>query len=834
MQRPSGQTIRRGLLLAWVVTILGPTPPALSGQLFPNQLFKVGDGPRSIAIEDLNGDGRLDLAVANSISNDVSVLLGYGDGTFAAESRFPAGLEPWSIVAADLNQDGALDLAVANGVSNDVSILLATNGAGAAVSFAPEVRYAVGDAPHHLVAGDFDGNGAPDLAVSNFGCHNGTCVPVANELSLLLGRGDGTFEPQLLLRVGDHPSALAAGDVNADGRLDLAVANAGSCDVSIIIGAGDGTFAPEIRVSRCVTTRSLEMADVDEDGHQDLVFVSSVLLGDGSGGFPVLISTGGSSDLTIEDFDADGSLDIAGSHDYFGLSLQYGAGDGTFAAPIRFVAGGEGNWFLDAADVDRDGMIDVLIAAFHSGAVAVVLNRSDGTFGPETLGANLLTGGMTVADLTDDGILDLVYEEGDDLVAVRPGIGDGTFGPVVAQLPCGIDPGSFKIADLDGDGDNDLAVLGTDGRCPSTPSEGDVCIFQKLADGTFLLPPLQVPVGICPRTLTAADFDNEGFVDLAVGYDDSREIAIFAYLGTALERQSVVRLRDSAGGHRAIDFDSDGRLDLAVREGAGISILLQSANGRFVESFRWEHPTLSGFDFADLDRDGLVELVAAGCGDVHVLSGNGDGTFGAATTFPASPPGLFGVCGPRFGDFNADGNVDIAGASSSRSGTFVVLEGGGDATFGAPLHFSVGPYTYPIAAAGDLDGDGRTDLVLGAWDSYIALVFHQPSAHLRLDLNGDRLSWEALPKARGYDVVQGSLSDLAGSGGDFTAATRGCVADDTSETFAIHPDAPAPGQIVWYLARGVLSRGRGSYESGSPSQVGARTAEIAESSLGCP
>ena len=115
-------------------------------------------------------------------------------------------------MAGDFNGDGRPDLAVANYGSNDVSVLLG-NGDG---TFQPQVTYAVGSSPVALVAGDFNGDGRPDLAVANYG---------ANDVSVLLGNGDGTFQPQVTYAVGSSPTALVAGDFNGDGRTDLAVAN---------------------------------------------------------------------------------------------------------------------------------------------------------------------------------------------------------------------------------------------------------------------------------------------------------------------------------------------------------------------------------------------------------------------------------------------------------------------------------------------------------------------------------------------------------------------------------------------------------------------------------
>ena len=157
-----------------------------------------GTAPYALVAGDFNGDGRTDLAVANIGSNDVSVLLGNGDGTFQDQVRYAAGDEPFALVAGDFNGDGRTDLAVANAGSNDVSVLLG-NGDG---TFQDQVRYAAGDEPFALVAGDFNGDGRTDLAVANYD---------SGDVSVLLGNGDGTFQDQVRYAAGDRASRPRGG-----------------------------------------------------------------------------------------------------------------------------------------------------------------------------------------------------------------------------------------------------------------------------------------------------------------------------------------------------------------------------------------------------------------------------------------------------------------------------------------------------------------------------------------------------------------------------------------------------------------------------------------------
>src|SRR5947207_7609669 len=150
--------------------------------------------------------------------------------SFIARRDFRAAGFPTSVAVADFNGDGVADLAVGNDEFNSISVLLG-NGDG---TFAAPVNYPT-SRPTYLAAGDFNRDGVPDLAVANWS---------ANTVSVLLGLGDGTFQVEVTYATGDYASAVAVGDFNGDGATDLAVTNWGSDTVSLFFGNGDGTFRP--------------------------------------------------------------------------------------------------------------------------------------------------------------------------------------------------------------------------------------------------------------------------------------------------------------------------------------------------------------------------------------------------------------------------------------------------------------------------------------------------------------------------------------------------------------------------------------------------------------
>jgi hypothetical protein len=353
-------------------------PPAsfteLSGSPYP-----IGTSPISVAIGDLNGDGRLDIVTADFFNGDVSVLLGNVNGTLNAAVSVPmtTGSQPYAVAIGDLNGDGKPDLAVANYGSNGVSVLMGNGNGTFAEAPSP---LAVGANPVSITIGDVDGDGKPDLVTANNSSGN---------VSVLIANGSGAFQVAVNYPVGASPRSALLGDVNNDGKPDLLVANRASDSVSVLLGAGGGTFRSALSQAANTTPHAIAVGDLNGDNKLDLVVANysdnsiSVLLGKGDGAFTASadapMTVGRSPDaVAIGDLNGDGKADLfVANYDDSSVTVLLGNGDGTFAAaPNTPFAVGEQPRSIAIGDLNGDGALDLIVANFGDTSKSVSVLRN--------------------------------------------------------------------------------------------------------------------------------------------------------------------------------------------------------------------------------------------------------------------------------------------------------------------------------------------------------------------------------------------------------------------------------------------------------------------------
>jgi hypothetical protein len=700
--------------------------PILTAQTV--RTYAVGALPSAVAVADLTGNGKQDIVVADAGSNDVSVLLGNGDGTFGPARTFAAGTSPSAVAVADLNHDGIPDLVVADAAGNDVAVLRG-NGDG---SFWLPRTYAVGSDPTAVAVADVNGDGIPDLITANYG---------SNDVSILAGNGDGFFQPAVNFAAGTSPAALAV-VVTSGGRPDLLVADAGSDSVSLL--EPGVTFQAPVAVAMGSRPAAVVVADLTGNGRPDIITANtgsndvSVLVGNADGTFqtPRDYAAGPSPvAVVVADLTGDGIPDLIVA-DSGGncVSVLLGNGDGTFGPAQTFAAGSFPS-AVAVADVNGDGKPDLVVADSGSDSVSVLLGNGDGTFAaPRTFAAGAQPSSVAVADLTGDGKQDIVVaDSGGNCVSVLLGNGDGSF-HTLQTFAVGVSPSAVAVANLSGDGHPDIVT--------ANAGSNDVSVLLGNGDGTFK-DAEDFAAGSAPAALAVADVNGDGTPDVLTANAGSNDISVLVGNGDGTLQAPRLAL---VGQHPisvvVAKLTGDGTYDVITANAVGndVSVLLGNGDGTFQTAQTYAaglHPT--SVAVADLTGDGTKDIVVADAGgySVSVLLGNGDGSFGKSQTYTAGiQPSAVAVA-----DVNGDGIPDLVVANAGDN-TVSVLLGNGDGTFQASQTYPVGSAPAGLAVA-DL-GNGHQDIVVADKGSNAVSVLlgqggRQLAGYVGLDVNSGGL-----------------------------------------------------------------------------------------------
>jgi hypothetical protein len=723
--------------------MLTSTQSVLSGEL----------APWSMAQGDFNGDGHLDLAVANvgayynSSTGIVRILLGDGNGRLSAGVTITSGgTNARAITTGDFNGDGHPDLAVANLYSNNVALLL-NCGDG---TFASAQTFSCGGSrPYDVVAGDFDADGKLDLAVANY---------ASNTVAILLGTGAGRLRAAVSYPVDAGPSALAIADLNGDGIPDLAVGNAGSQSVQILVNNGYAGFTVDATCSiDGFAPESIASGDFNRDGKPELALGGEVVTG--QAGIRVLFSTSTGTwtekamilpvssevtDVVVGDFNGDGAPDLAGCcHLGSAVALYLGDGAGNFSLPALSRDGLNAPRCMAAGDFNRDGCLDLGVTedagSGESGLVRLMPGKGDGHFDPPdsftyASGATAHMGytsdggaSLAVGDFNRDGRLDVAVRNAQEIpgregaLGILLGDGAGRLQPATVFSSGGAAGGGLTTGDFNADGKLDLVAGNATG------------VSVVLGDGNGGFTVASTYPYYNGQVLSAGDFNRDGCLDVVtLSIMANKVVVLWGNGAGAFSGKSEFDAFPAGGGQlpwqmATGDFNADGLPDLAVsasspgsayQPGHTVGILLGNGNGFSAPtSFECGGSSPSDIAVGDFNGDGHLDLAVTNISTtpemtVGILLGDGQGGF--------APPqvvlsGLvnrsgFGREMPiAAGDVNGDGRLDLAVAWGN---LVSVLLGDGAGGFSADSLYDTGD-AYPAdIAVGDFNADGRPDLAL--------------------------------------------------------------------------------------------------------------------------
>jgi hypothetical protein len=661
--------------------------------------------PQAIAVGDFNGDKILDVAVWGTSCNgagsmQLNIYLGTGNGNFTAGAVYnPANSSnfaalPTSIAVEDVNGDGKLDI-VALTQYNGVYVYMG-NGDG---TFQAGVNYATvnPNGPNQGVAvGDVNGDGHPDLAIG-----------ASAGMNILLNNGNGTFAAAAYYPNGTGYSAgsgIAIGALTTGGKPDVVTSVQDGVAV-VFLNQGNGTFTAGSTLSapNVGPSTNLVLADINNDKKLDLLVPDAfgnvyTFLGKGNGTFSPsadfsLEEYGGVSLAAVGDFNGDGTLDLLEADGTSSTNtISFGRGDGTFrTAQFYAYPGNVQAQNIAVADFNGDGIPDVASQGPVGPTIGIVLGGLHGvlsaaaTYTTVSTCANNYVFGITAGDVNGDGKPDLVATLQDatfsgcqnHTVAVMGGLGNGKFGPA-HYYPTGATGQEYQVylVDVNGDGHPDIITSNND---------GSISVLLNKGNGTFNAPKLITGVeslNAADNQLTFADFNGDGKLDIAVAANSTPHDvqAVYVLLGNGTGTFGTP-ITTATGYFQttlvAGDFNGDGKQDLFVNTsnwgcsgtsgnvafGSGFLYLKGNGNGTFAVS---PQSCLlndnAGVPIAvDLNADGKLDVVVPYASPnseytgIGILQGKGNGTFTENQVFYTG----YSVVGTGIGDFNGDGMPDV-------------------------------------------------------------------------------------------------------------------------------------------------------------------------------
>lgn len=551
-------------------------------------------------------------------------------------------------------------------------------------------QFGVGVTPSAIAFGDINGDGKQDLAVANLG---------SNSVSVLLGNGDGTFQAKKNTGTVSSPIGVGLGDFNGDGKLDLATVQNNGSVVDILLGKGNGTFQLPTTLTASGGCTSLLVGDFNGDTKSDIAVGCAsgitIFLSNGDGTFQAakISSVGASLPIAAADINKDNKLDlmVPGGSQTFVISVLLGNGDGTFQAAKNTPAQPD-PLSVAAGDFNRDGKLDLAVGNGNFAGVTTLIGNGDGTFqlggSSAAIDAPSVTS-VSTGDFNADGIAD-VAGVGPFTNGIVDYMGNGTTsltGPV--YYGSSVAPTAMLLVDVNGDKKLDLAIVNTVGDVPG--GVGSVTIILGVGNGFFQgARAFPVGPGTCANNCTTpsiatADFNGDGFLDLVA----------------ANQQDNVLDLLLGNG-----DSTFQAHLDFPVTGSSPSSLVI-----------------------GDFNKDGKMDVAVANqctpnvtcdvsAGSISIFLGNGNATFQTAADVSTGGENPVWIA---TADFNKDGNLDLA-ISAAGDCTIKVLLGNGNGTFSSALSASLPACGNGMLVVQDFNNDGNMDVAVAEPNAFALLL----------------------------------------------------------------------------------------------------------------
>lgn len=567
----------------------------------------------------------------------------------------------------------------------------------------------VGTNPYSITNADFNIDGFQDLAVANYS---------SNNVSVLAGFGNSTFSSAVNYPVGTNPCSLKNADFNNDGKLDLVTANRGSNNVSILFATSPGSFSTAVNYPVGTAPNCVFVADLNNDGNKDLVTANynsnniSVLLGSPTGTFSAAtnfnVGTNPHS-VTSADLNNDGNMDIIVTNIVSNNAYVFlGNGSGNFPSSTIFLNGFGLNFYgpLVTTDINNDTKLDI-ITANGNGNVGLSIFLGNGTGGFSFFNSILTAGsvrGLLIKDFNGDANTDIATVNSNNCIGVLFGDGAGNL-TLNSYYYSGPNPQGFTSTDVNGDGKLDFAITNT------TSTTCNVSIVLGTGIGSFAtVQPFNPNYGNF-QGICRGDFNNDGNLDIATAEDSGDKIAVHLGTGTGSFGAAITHnWTMTAGDIISADFNNDGKLDIGTCGYTSwtnsVTLLLGNGTGSFSINF---FGTGMGNDpialtAGDFNGDGNKDVATSNFSGntISIFLGTGTGSLSNATNYVASS----GQRSIKNADFNGDGFLDLVVACFNHA---IVYMGNGNGTFMPFVSYPVGLSPFSVVT-GDFNGDGSVDI----------------------------------------------------------------------------------------------------------------------------